>query len=138
MENLSTIKLTSGEELIAQVEEGPRPLEITVINPVVVHKNNSALGPMLSVSHWLMFTKVNKAVIKKSKVVALLYDLEDNTIEHYKRFTQQRGEVVTLDDNNRLEDMIQKTLKRALTGRGEADFGEYDEESLPEANTTIH
>ena len=76
MENLATIKLTSGEELIAQVEEGPRPLEITVINPVVVHKNNSALGPMLSVSHWLMFTKVNKAVIKKSKVVALLYDLE--------------------------------------------------------------
>lgn len=138
MENLATIKLTSGEELIAQVEEGPRPLEITVINPVVVHKNNSALGPMLSVSHWLMFTKVNKAVIKKSKVVALLYDLEDNTIEHYKRFTQQRGEVVTLDDNNRLEDMIQKTLKRALTGKGEADFGEYDEESLPEANTTIH
>ena len=85
-----------------------------------------------------MFTKVNKAVIKKSKVVALLYDLEDNTIEHYKRFTQQRGEVVTLDDNNRLEDMIQKTLKRALTGKGEADFGEYEEESLPEANTTIH
>ena len=138
MDNLATIKLVSGEELIAQVEEGTRPLEITLTNPVVVHKNNSALGPMLSVSHWLMFTKVNKAVIKKSKVVALLYDLEDNTIEHYKRFTQQRGEVVTLDDNNRLEDMIQKTLKRALTGRGEADFGEYDEESLPEANTTIH
>ena len=138
MDNLATIKLVSGEELIAQVEEGPRPLEITLTNPVVVHKNNSALGPMLSVSHWLMFTKVNKAVIKKSKVVALLYDLEDNTIEHYKRFTQQRGEVVTLDDNNRLEDMIQKTLKRALTGKGEADFGEYEEESLPEANTTIH
>lgn len=136
MENLATIKLTSGEELIAQVEEGPRPLEITVINPVVVHKNNSALGPMLSVSHWLMFTKVNKAVIKKSKVVALLYDLEDNTIEHYKKFTQQRGEVVTLDDTNRLEDMIQKTLKRAIVGKDE--FGEYDEEPIPDANTTIH
>ena len=76
MDNLATIKLVSGEELIAQVEEGPRPLEITLTNPVVVHKNNSALGPMLSVSHWLMFTKVNKAVIKKSKVVALMYDLE--------------------------------------------------------------
>ena len=50
MENLATIKLTSGEELIAIVEEGPTPLEITVINPVLVHKNNSALGPMLSVS----------------------------------------------------------------------------------------
>ena len=136
MENLATIKLVSGEELIAQVEEGPRPLEITLTNPVVVHKNNSALGPMLSVSHWLMFTKVNKAVIKKSKVVALLYDLEDNTIEHYKRFTQQRGEVVTLDDNNRLEDMIQKTIKRAITGKEE--FGDYEEEQIPDANTTIH
>ena len=135
MKNLATIKLMKGEELIAQVEEGPSPLEITVINPVVVHKNNSALGPMLSVSHWLMFTKDNKAVIKKSKVVALLYDLEDNTIEHYKKFTTQRGEVVTLDDSNRLEDMIQKTLKRALTGR--EHFDEHDEE-LPEANTTIH
>ena len=115
MDNLATIKLVSGEELIAQVEEGPRPLEITLTNPVVVHKNNSALGPMLSVSHWLMFTKVNKAVIKKSKVVALMYDLEDNTIEHYKKFTESRGEVVTLDDNNRLEDMIQKTIKRAIS-----------------------
>ena len=75
MDNLATIKLVSGEELIAQVEEGPRPLEITLTNPVVVHKNNSALGPMLSVSHWLMFTKVNKAVIKKSKVVALMLSL---------------------------------------------------------------
>ena len=108
MENLATIKLMSGEELIAQVKEGPSPVEITVINPVVVHKNNSALGPMLSVSHWLIFTKNNSAVIKKSKIVALLYDLEDNTIEHYKRFTEQRGEVVTLDDNNRLEDIIQR------------------------------
>ena len=136
MDNLATIKLVSGEELIAQVEEGPRPLEITLTNPVVVHKNNSALGPMLSVSHWLMFTKVNKAVIKKSKVVALMYDLEDNTIEHYKRFTENRGEVVTLDDNNRLEDMIQKTIKRAITGKEEV--GEYDEEQIPDANTTIH
>ena len=136
MENLATIKLMSGEELIAQVKEGPSPLESTVINPVVVHKNNSALGPMLSVSHWLMFTKNNSAVIKKSKIVALLYDLEDNTIEHYKRFTEQRGEVVTLDDNNRLEDIIQKTIKRAIVGKDE--FGEYDEEPIPDANTTIH
>ena len=115
MEDLATIKLMNGEELIAQVQEGPSPLEITVINPVVVHKNASALGPMLSVSHWLMFTKDNSAVIKKSKIVALLYDLEDNTVEHYKKFTKQRGEVVSLDETSRLEDMIQKTLKRAIS-----------------------
>lgn len=136
MEDLATIKLMNGEELIAQVQEGPSPLEITVINPVVVHKNASALGPMLSVSHWLMFTKDNSAVIKKSKIVALLYDLEDNTVEHYKKFTKQRGEVVSLDETSRLEDMIQKTLKRAISR--EEDFGEYEEEPIPDANTTIH
>ena len=99
MENLATIKLMSGEELIAQVKEGPSPLEITVINPVVVHKNNSALGPMLSVSHWLMFTKNNSAVIKKSKIVALLYDLEDNTIEKIEVKIGKRnyGKVSILD-----------------------------------------
>ena len=91
---------------------------------------------MLSVSHWLMFTKNNSAVIKKSKIVALLYDLEDNTVEHYKKFTKQRGEVVSLDETSRLEDMIQKTLKRAISR--EEDFGEYEEEPIPDANTTIH
>ena len=135
MENLATIKLTSGEELIAQVEEGPRPLEITVINPVVVHKNNSALGPMLSVSHWLMFTKVNKAVIKKSKVVALQYGLEDNTIEHYERFTQNRGELVTLDDQNRLQDIIEKSIRKVVAGEGSE---EHFEEPELTSNTTIH
>ena len=143
MENLATIKLTSGEELIAIVEEGPTPLEITVINPVLVHKNNSALGPMLSVSHWLMFTKNNQATIKKEKIVALEYDLEDNTINHFKRFTKERGAVISLDEQNKLEDMISKTLKEAIGRRREHD--EVDQEmeyyeSLqdPNANTTIH
>ena len=143
MENLATIKLTSGEELIAIVEEGPTPLEITVRNPVLVHKNNSALGPMLSVSHWLMFTKSNKATIKKEKIVALEYDLEDNTINHFKRFTKERGAVISLDEQNKLEDMISKTLKEAIGRRREHD--EVDQEmeyyeSLqdPNANTTIH
>ena len=143
MENLATIKLTSGEELIAIVEEGPTPLEITVINPVLVHKNNSALGPMLSVSHWLMFTKNNQATIKKEKIVALEYDLEDNTINHFKRFTKERGAVVSLDEQNKLEDMISETLKKAIGRTRERD--EVDQEmeyyeSLqdPNANTTIH
>ena len=143
MENLATIKLTSGEELIAIVEDGPTPLEITVINPVLVHKNNSALGPMLSVSHWLMFTKSNQATIKKEKIVALEYDLEDNTINHFKRFTKERGAVVSLDEQNKLEDMISETLKKAIGRTRERD--EVDQEmeyyeSLqdPNANTTIH
>ena len=143
MENLATIKLTSGEELIAIVEEGPTPLEITVRNPVLVHKNNSALGPMLSVSHWLMFTKKNTATIKKEKIVALEYDLEDNTINHFKRFTKERGAVISLDEQNRLEDMISKTLKDAVDQRRAQDDIEqemeyYESIQDPNANTTIH
>ena len=143
MENLATIKLTSGEELIAIVEEGPTPLEITVRNPVLVHKNNSAIGPMLSVSHWLMFTKKNTATIKKEKIVALEYDLEDNTINHFKRFTKERGAVISLDEQNKLEDMISKTLKDAVDQRRAQDDIEqemeyYESIQDPNANTTIH
>ena len=138
MENLATIKLTSGEELIAIVEDGPTPLEITVINPVLVHKNNSALGPMLSVSHWLMFTKSNQATIKKEKIVALEYDLEDNTINHFKRFTKERGAVISLDEQTRLEDMISKTLKGAMDREADREEEWLETISDPEANTTIH
>ena len=145
MENLATIKLTSGEELIAIVEEGPSPLELTVINPVLIHKNNSMMGPMLQVSHWLMFTKSNKAVIKKKKIVVLEYDLEDNTINHYKKFTREkRGAVISLEEQTRLEDMISRTLKNMPQGRRE-DLDEIDQEIeyleseiTRGANTTIH
>ena len=142
MENLATIKLTSGEELIAIVKEGPTPLEIVVVNPVVVHKNNSALGPMLSVSHWLMFTKKNEATIKKEKIVALEYDLEDNTINHYIRFTKERGAVISLDEQNRLEELVSKTLKDAMGRREQDDIEQemeyYESIQDPNANTTIH
>ena len=138
MENLATIKLTSGEELIAIVEEGPTPLEITVVNPVLVHKNNSALGPMLSVSHWLMFTKTNQATIKKEKIVALEYDLEDNTINHFKRFTKERGAVIALDEQNRLEELVGKTLQGAMEREQEREDEYYESLADPEANTTIH
>ena len=138
MENLATIKLTSGEELIAIVKEGPTPLEIVVVNPVVVHKNNSALGPMLSVSHWLMFTKKNEATIKKEKIVALEYDLEDNTINHYIRFTKERGAVISLDEQNRLEELVSKTLQGAMEREQQREDEYYESIADPEANTTIH
>ena len=138
MENLATIKLTSGEELIAIVKEGPTPLEIVVVNPVVVHKNNSALGPMLSVSHWLMFTKKNEATIKKEKIVALEYDLEDNTINHFNRFTKERGAVISLDEQNRLEELVSKTLQGAMEREQQREDEYYESIADPEANTTIH
>ena len=142
MDNLATIKLTSGEELIAIVEEGPSPLEIVVVNPVLIHKNDSAVGPMLSVSHWLMFTKNNRATIKKEKIVALEYDLEDNTINHFKRFTKERGAVISLDEQNRLEELVSRTLKDAMGRREQDDIEQemeyYESIQDPNANTTIH
>ena len=93
------------------------------------------MGPTLSVSHWLMFTKSNSTVIKKSKVVALQYGLEDNTIEHYERFTQNRGEVVTLDDQNRLQDIIERSIRKVVAGEGSE---EHFEEPELTSNTTIH
>jgi len=144
MDNLATIKLISGEELIAVVEEGPTPLELTIIDPVLIHKNNSVMGPMLSVSHWLMFTKSNQTVIKKEKIVALEYDLEDNTINHYKKFTKERGTVISLDEQSRLEDMMAKAL-RSVQGRSREEIDQIDQEIEyleseidPNANTTIH
>lgn len=134
MENLATIKLDSGEELLAIVEEGPGPLEITVYNPVVVHKQNSALGPVLSVSHWLMFTKQNAAVIKKSKIVALKYDIEDNTVKHYKKFTEDKASIINLDDHGRVEEMITRALNKMSDELPET----LEELDNLDANTTIH
>ena len=80
--------------------------------------------------------------IKKEKIVALEYDLEDNTINHFKRFTKERGAVISLDEQNKLEDMISRTLKDAM-GRREQDEIEqemeyYESIQDPNANTTIH
>ena len=138
MDNIATLKLISGEELIAEVQSGSNPLYLTLVNPVLVHKTASPFGPMLSVSHWLMFTKTNQATIKKEKIVALEYDLEDNTIKHFERFTKERGAVISLDEQNRLEDLVSKTLKGAMEREEQREEEWLDSLTDPEANTTIH
>ena len=89
-----------------------------------------------------MFTKKNTATIKKEKIVALEYDLEDNTINHFKRFTKERGAVISLDEQNRLEELVSRTLKDAMGRREQDDIEqemEYNESIQdPNANTTIH
>ena len=85
-----------------------------------------------------MFTKSNQATIKKEKIVALEYNLEDNTIKHFERFTKERGAVISLDEQTRLEDMISKTLKGAMDREEQREEEWLDTISNPEANTTIH
>ena len=134
--NIAVVKLVSGEELIATVEEGPNPLEITVHHPVVVNRNNSPVGPYMQVSHWLLFTKDNKATIKRQSIVALEYGLEDNAIQSYTDFINNKQDLVTVNDREKLNKLLQE-----LTDLRDYNDNLEDEvltSESSEANTTIH
>jgi hypothetical protein len=130
---IACIKLISGEELIAEVQQGSNPLDIIVHNPVVVHKQQTAMGPMMTVSHWLMFTKENKATINRKNIVALEVDLEENAIQHYMKFINNKGELNHLDNQEKLDELLHKLDE--LTGE---NVIETDNMNEPESNTTIH
>lgn len=132
---IANIKLVSGEELIAEIQQGSNPLEIIVWNPVVVHKQQTAMGPMMTVSHWLMFTKENKATINRKNIVALEVDLEDNAIEHYTRFIENKGTLNHLDNQEKLDKLI-KDLEHLQHGEDVIDEHHVEEEYS--SNTTIH
>lgn len=134
--NIAVLKLVSGEELIAIVEEGPNPLEVTVHSPVIVNRSNTPVGPYMQVSHWLLFSKHNKATIKRDKIVALEYELDDNAIESYNDFINNKGELVTLNNKEKLDKLLQdlSDLKQYNDNLEEEIL--VDEQS--DANTTIH
>ena len=135
MDNIATIKLTSGEELISIVEQGANPLYFKLINPVLVHKQNTPFGPTLSVSHWLMFTKDNEIEVERKNIVALKYGLEDNTLQHYLNFSKKRGAIISLQEQDKLEQLLRKTEERLLDADVDIDI---ESELSGEANTTIH
>ncbi len=135
-DNIATIKLMSGEELLAIVEKSSNPLHLKVINPVVVHKQNTIAGPVLSVSHWLMFTEENEIIIDRKNIVAIKYGIEDNAIEHYLKFTRKRGDFINFK-NPQMEDILKQLGEKALQHQDE-DF-ELEIDLQPDvANTTIH
>ena len=135
-DNIATIKLMSGEELLAIVEKCSNPLHLKVINPVVVHKQNTMAGPVLSVSHWLMFTEENEIIIDRKNIVAIKYGIEDNAIEHYLNFTRKRGDFINFK-NPQIEDILKQLGEKALQHQDE-DF-ELEIDLQPDvANTTIH
>lgn len=135
-DNIATIKLMSGEELLAIVEKSSNPLHLKVINPVVVHKQNTIAGPVLSVSHWLMFTEENEIIIDRKNIVAIKYGIEDNAIEHYLNFTRKRGDFINFK-NPQMEDILKQLGEKALQHQDE-DF-ELEIDLQPDvANTTIH
>ena len=137
-DNIATIKLMSGEELLAIVQKSSNPLHVKLINPVLVHKQNTMAGPVLSVSHWLMFTKENEIVVDRKNIVALKYGIEDNAIEHYLKFTRDRGDFINLNFKSpKIEELLKQLGEKALQHQDE-DF-ELEVEIQPDvANTTIH
>jgi len=135
-DNIATIKLLSGEELLAIVEKSSNPLNLKLINPVVVHKTNSLAGPVLSVSHWLMFTEKNEIVIERNKIVALSYGIEDNAIEHYLKFTRERGDFINFK-SPKIEEILKQLGEKALQHPDE-DFELEVDVKTDVANTTIH
>ena len=135
-DNIATVKLMSGEELLAIVEKSSNPLHVKLINPVLVHKQNTMAGPVLSVSHWLMFTKENEILVDRKNIVALKYGIEDNAIEHYLKFTRDRGEFINFK-SPKMEELLKQLGEKALQHQDE-DF-ELEVELQPDvANTTIH
>ena len=135
-DNIATIKLMSGEELLAIVEKSSNPLHLKLINPVLVHKTNSLAGPVLSVSHWLMFTEENEITIDRKNIVALKYGIEDNAIQHYLKFTRDRGDFINFK-SPKIEEILKQLGEKALQHQDE-DF-ELEVEIQPDvANTTIH
>jgi hypothetical protein len=118
------IKLISGEEVISQYQVGPDNI-IELTNPVVIHRQSTAIGPMLACSHWLLFNKQNTIKIKSDRIVALIPELEDNALTHYLNFVQNKDRVMSPEDI--IADInTEEEAYRSL------------EEELPEANTTIH
>jgi len=135
-DNIATIKLMSGEELLAIVEKSSNPLHLKLINPVLVHKTNSLAGPVLSVSHWLMFTEENEITIDRKNIVALKYGIEDNAIQHYLKFTRDRGDFINFK-SPKIEEILKQLGEKALQHQDE-DF-DLEVELQPDvANNTIH
>ena len=135
-DNIATIKLMSGEELLAIVQKSSNPLHVKLINPVLVHKQNTLAEPVLSVSHWLMFTEENEIIIDRKNIVAIKYGIEDNAIEHYLNFTRKRGDFINFK-NPQMEDILKQLGEKALQHQYE-DF-ELEIDLQPDvANTTIH
>jgi len=134
-----TFKLISGEELISEyyVDEDNH---IVLNRPVQIHRSNSPLGPILSVSHWMVFSESDSFKIKTDRIVALSPKIEDNALAHYKKFSVQRGNMVmdNVADEHKQEEFysrLEAKMREMMEGDPDA---EYLSNMEPDANTIIH
>jgi hydroxyethylthiazole kinase-like sugar kinase family protein len=128
-----TFKLISGEEIISEyyVDDDNH---IVLNNPVQIHRTITAAGPMLSVSHWLVFSESNNFKIKTDRIVALSPKVEDNALAHYVNFVQSRGDYVMAQTSEKQEEFYSQLEEKMRQLQEDQVF----QDEGPEANTTIH
>ena len=128
-----TFKLISGEEIISEyyVDDDKH---IVLNNPVQIHRTISNAGPLLSVSHWLVFSDTNNFKIKTDRIVALSPKVEDNALAHYINFVQSRGDYVMASTSEKQEEFYSQLEAKMRQLHDDEVFREEG----PEANTTIH
>jgi len=81
------VKLISGDELIAIVEE--HDTHIVVYDPVMLVRQMTRWGPSIGVTDWLMFCKEKVSSIERAKIVAISFNLEDNAVTQYLEYVNQ-------------------------------------------------
>lgn len=116
------IKLISGDELIAGIEEHHD--HITVFDPVQVVRHMTRWGPQIGVTDWLMFVPQKSININRDKIVAFKVGLEDNAVTQYLQYVHDDR-----DNHSRVQDNIEESVDRLV---------EDMELMFEAANTTIH
>ena len=128
-----TFKLISGEELISEyyVDDDKH---IVLNNPVQIHRTITPHGPVLSVSHWLVFADQDTFKIKTDRIVALSPKVEDNALAQYINYAQSRGEHVMASSSDKQEEFYSRLEAKMQQLQQDGLF----EDELPDANTVIH
>lgn len=113
------VKLLSGDDIIAQIEE--YETYIIVHDPVQIVRHMTKWGPTIGVIDWLTFAEEKVSTIERSKIVAISLNLQDNAVRQYLQYVQQDNHPPEYEqeDVERLSDDLLEEL-----------------ESI--ANTTIH
>lgn len=124
------IKLCTGEELIANIVEFKDHLRL--VNPVVVVRRHSDIGPIVFVAWWLTFLKDQTIDIERNKIVVFKYGLDDNAERHYHDFVTNSSPIdfdhETVQEKN---DHSRSDIERAQTTLSNLIRG-------ASSNTTIH
>lgn len=125
MKDPALIKLVTGEQLVARVQDN-NDGTVTLFDPLLVERMAGWRGTQMVVSDWLPFAKEAFITISTDKIVAFKYGLEDNAITNYEQFVNK-----TVEPLDHHEEYTEEEIKEAL-------------DVLPEilhrmqSNTTIH